>query len=171
MSGADGDVTIDGRGLSEEEVRLILARRVEAALEVTAPREVGLAAIVCLIGGEPFAVPLAAVAEVTPALPIVRVPTAPPSLLGLINRRGLVYNLIDPCAALGVASRPSAHCLLLRGPAPRLALRVDEAVAAREIAMVEAEGGGLTTSGTSDELRVEVIVLAKLHAALGLSEE
>lgn len=167
---AFGDMPIDREGLDPEQVRLILERRVKVAAERIVPREPGLAVIVCLIGGERFAVPLAAVAEVLPATAPVRVPGAPQSLAGLIVRRGLLYNLIDPAKALGVSPGTSVHMLLLRGLVPRIALRVDEVIHAGEI--VGAASGGddpFETRVAADGTRVGLIALARLVALLGHS--
>ena len=164
---SEGDVPIDAEGLGEEKARLILARRVKLARERPVPREAGLAVIICLIGGERFAVPIAAVAEVMPATTPVRVPTAPDSLAGLIVRRGLVYNLIDPSSALGVPRPKSMHVLLLRGAVPRLALQIDEAVEASEVADVVSDGGLTQTRFSADGVRVELIAIERLVAALG----
>ena len=168
---AIGDVPIDRAGLDPEQVRLILERRVKVAAERIVPREPGLAVIVCLIGGERFAVPLAAVAEVLPAAAApVRVPGAPDSLAGLIVRRGLLYNLIDPADALGVSPGTSLHMLLLRGPVPRIALRVDEVIHAGEIVGVASEGDDpFETRVAADGTRVGLIALARLVALLGHS--
>ena len=117
------ELAIDGEGLDQEQVRDILARRVRAAAMQAEHREPGLAVIVCTIGGERFAVPLTAIAEVLPAVKPTRVPGAPDNLAGLIVNRGLVYNLVDPAPSLGVRPGTSSHMLLLRGPVPRLALR------------------------------------------------
>ena len=169
LTTAFGDLAINGQGLDDKQVRDILARRVRTAAEQAAQREPGLAVIVCMIGGERFAVPLAAIAEVLPAVKPTRVPGAPDSLAGLIVRRGLVYNLIDPAPSLGVMSGESGHMLLLRGPVPRLALKVDEATGTSELSAAEVDGGGLTdTRFGADGARVELIAVARLVATLGI---
>src|SRR5947209_20396553 len=64
-------------------------------------------AVICLHGGNRYALPLSAVRQVTEMSPVSRVPRGPPALLGLISRQGRVAALIDLGPLVGLRARPS----------------------------------------------------------------
>jgi len=64
-------------------------------------------AVICLHGGNRYALPLSAVRRVTEMSPVSRVPRAPPALLGLISRQGRVAALIDLGPLVGLRARPA----------------------------------------------------------------
>jgi len=51
--------------------------------------------VICVHGGQRFAIPLAAVRRVTEVSPLSRVPRAPPGLLGVMNHAGRVACVTD----------------------------------------------------------------------------
>jgi chemotaxis signal transduction protein len=57
-------------------------------------------------GGRVLALPLAAVREVVPARPAVRLPGAGPAVRGLVNVRGRVTTVLDLAACLGLPPLP-----------------------------------------------------------------
>ncbi|MFB3817198.1 MAG: chemotaxis protein CheW [Candidatus Methylomirabilales bacterium] len=66
------------------------------------------------VGAEWFALPIQRVREIQPLPHVVRVPHAPPDILGIVNLRGRVLTLLASEAPLGLppADAPS-HCLVL----------------------------------------------------------
>ena len=63
-------------------------------------------AVICLQGGNRYALPLAAVRRVTEMGFVARVPRSPPALLGVINTQGRVACLVDLGALVGLKARP-----------------------------------------------------------------
>ena len=83
------------------------------------------------IGGAPYAVPLEAIADVSPAGPVQPVPLSPPAVLGLAERRGRAIAVIDLPALLEDAhteARTSGHVMRLAGPLQGAALFVPSEV-------------------------------------------
>ncbi|HEY2029253.1 MAG TPA: chemotaxis protein CheW [Myxococcales bacterium] len=64
-------------------------------------------AVICLHGGNRYALPLAAVRRVTEMGFLARVPRAPPALLGVMNQQGRVACLVDLGALVGLRARPA----------------------------------------------------------------
>jgi chemotaxis signal transduction protein len=64
-------------------------------------------AVICLHGGNRYALPLAAVRRVTEMGFVARVPRAPPALLGVMNQQGRVACLVDLGALVGLKARPA----------------------------------------------------------------
>jgi chemotaxis signal transduction protein len=64
-------------------------------------------AVICLHGGNRYALPLSAVRRVTEVTAIARVPRAPPALLGVMSQQGRVAALIDLGALVGLKARPA----------------------------------------------------------------
>jgi len=58
------------------------------------------------VGDEEYAVPVLAVREVAPAMPITRVPKMPPAVRGVMNLRGNVVPVIDLGVRFGLPERP-----------------------------------------------------------------
>jgi chemotaxis signal transduction protein len=63
-------------------------------------------AVICLHGGNRYALPLAAVRRVTEMGFVARVPRSPPALLGVMNQQGRVACLVDLGALVGLKARP-----------------------------------------------------------------
>jgi hypothetical protein len=83
------------------------------------------------IGGSPYALPLTAIADVSPAGRIHAVPLSPPAVLGLSERRGRAIAVIDLRALLDEpdAQAPgSGNVMSLTGPLLGAALFVPAAV-------------------------------------------
>jgi hypothetical protein len=71
------------------------------------------------LGGSPYAIPVAAIADVAPAGRIHPVPLSPPAILGLAERRGRAIAVIDLLALLDVPAsrtRGSGSLMRLTGP-------------------------------------------------------
>ena len=64
-------------------------------------------AVVCLHGGNRYALPLGAVRGVTEMSFVARVPRAPPALLGVMSEAGRVACLVDLGALVGLRARPA----------------------------------------------------------------
>jgi chemotaxis signal transduction protein len=64
-------------------------------------------AVICLHGGNRYAIPLSAVRRVTEMTFISRVPRAPPALLGVMNQQGRVACLVDLGPLVGLKARPA----------------------------------------------------------------
>jgi len=64
-------------------------------------------AVICLHGGNRYAIPLSAVRRVTEMSYVSRVPRAPPSLLGIMNTQGRVACLVDLGPLVGLKARPA----------------------------------------------------------------
>lgn len=87
-------------------------------------------AVVAQVGDAVFAVPVAQVARVVRAAPPVRLPGAPPEVLGVVNVKGTMVVVVDPSPALGQARRPPAEAaagrlLVVEGRHGPVGLRVD----------------------------------------------
>ena len=63
--------------------------------------------VICLHGGQRFAIPLSAVRRVTEVSPLSRVPRAPPGMLGVMNHAGRVACVIDLGPLVGQRARPA----------------------------------------------------------------
>jgi purine-binding chemotaxis protein CheW len=64
-------------------------------------------AVICLHGGNRYALPLSAVRRVTEMTFVSRVPRAPPALLGVMSQQGRVAALIDLGPLVGLKARPA----------------------------------------------------------------
>ncbi|HXL40701.1 MAG TPA: CheW domain-containing protein [Myxococcales bacterium] len=64
-------------------------------------------AVICLHGGNRYALPLSAVLRVTEMGFVSRVPRAPPALLGVMSQQGRVAALIDLGPLVGLKARPA----------------------------------------------------------------
>ncbi len=85
-----------------------------------------LALIIWSLGETLYGTDVAAVASVFPFAGCAWVPTREPACLGVIGRAGRFYSVIGMRRLLGAAAGTTpGHLLLLRGPAPHLALAVD----------------------------------------------
>jgi len=64
-------------------------------------------AVICLHGGNRYAIPLSAVRRVTEMGFVSRVPRAPPALLGVMSQQGRVACLVDLGPLVGLKARPA----------------------------------------------------------------
>lgn len=84
------------------------------------------------LGGRDLLVDLAAVDEISPALPWTPLPGAAEWFIGLVNRRGELLTLVDLGAWLwGETAPDEGDLLVLRRGAVATALRVDDVVGIR----------------------------------------
>ena len=65
--------------------------------------------VICLHGGQRYAIPLSAVRRVTEISPLSRVPRAPPALLGVMNQQGRVACVVDLGPLVGLKARRRGH--------------------------------------------------------------
>ena len=82
-------------------------------------------------GGRPFNIPGRVVAEILRLLPLTRMPLAPASLLGVVNRRGQVIPVLSLSVLMGGQDAPETamtRIVVIEDGAP-LGLRVDEILA------------------------------------------
>lgn len=63
--------------------------------------------VICLHGGQRYAIPLSAVRRVTEVSALSRVPRAPPALLGVMNHGGRAACVIDLGPMVGLRARPA----------------------------------------------------------------
>lgn len=94
-----------------------------------------------LLGGEQYALPLARVREVLRHEPITPVPGVPPSIRGVISRRGRVVPVVDLAVRFGrpplVATRWTCFLLVevdIEGERTQLAMMVDQVDSVLELA-------------------------------------
>ena len=83
------------------------------------------------LGGAPYAIPLEAIADVSPAGRIHPVPLSPPAVLGLAERRGRAIAVIDLSSLLDEPKSEgpgSGNVMRLAGPLQGAALFVPAAV-------------------------------------------
>ncbi len=109
--------------------------------------------VICLHGGNRYALPLAAVRRVAEVSPLARVPRSPPGLLGVMNHAGRVAVVIDLGPLVGLRARPArpdGRVVMLQRPRGDLGLYVSE-VAGIELveegsatAMVERQGAAIS---------------------------
>jgi purine-binding chemotaxis protein CheW len=102
---------------------------------------VSVRAVICIHGGDRYALPLAAVQRVTEVSLIARVPRAPPALLGVMSQQGRVSCVVDLGALVGLKARPArpeGKVVMLQRPKGDLGLYVSE-VAGIETLPDEAE--------------------------------
>ena len=64
-------------------------------------------AVICLHGGNRYALPLGAVRGVAEMSIVSRVPRAPPALLGVMSQQGRVACLVDLGPLVGLKARPA----------------------------------------------------------------
>jgi purine-binding chemotaxis protein CheW len=83
-------------------------------------------ALVFRVGRERFAVALDDVDEVIDALPIQRLPDAPPEVLGVVAVRGMLVTVYDPRPLLSVDGAANGALLLFRRGERRVAFAVDD---------------------------------------------
>ncbi|GJE41600.1 chemotaxis protein CheW [Methylobacterium soli] len=92
--------------------------------------------LVCTCGGERYALPMAAVAQVLPSRACTPIPGAPPALRGIVALSGAIVSVLDLARALGrEAGQPAqdGHLVVLRG-APPIALAVDRVLGVAQLA-------------------------------------
>ncbi|EFL51154.1 CheW protein [Solidesulfovibrio fructosivorans JJ]] len=73
-------------------------RDADAALEAGLRRAESLKLVGFRLAGQELAVPIAQVQEVLRAMPVTRLPAAPPQILGILNLRGRVVPMVDLAA-------------------------------------------------------------------------
>lgn len=127
-----GDLPVRADFLDEAAIARLLARRQAIYGEAgAAAAEQRADLLLWRLGAELYASPLADVRAVAPLPRITPIPGAPPGLLGLVSRRGIIHNLFDPAAVLGGAGDGDAaagQMVVLRHDRPCLALRVSDLV-------------------------------------------
>lgn len=93
-------------------------------------------AVICLHGGNRYAIPLTAVRRVSEMTGVVRVPRAPPSLLGVINHHGRVACLVDLGAMVGMRprhARPEGRVVMLHRARGEVGLYVSEVAGIQDL--------------------------------------
>ena len=122
--------------LLDERTRLLAARGTKL-LGSRADEENML--LVCRIGGERVGLPLSGVEAVLPNQPVSPIPSRYPEMLGIIAAGAEIYNVIDLARILGLTpvnprDQDESMLVLLRRRSPRIALLVDFAEEATQIA-------------------------------------
>jgi chemotaxis signal transduction protein len=92
-------------------------------------REAPTPCVMCRVGAERIAVPVADVYKVLPAAQTCRMPRLPAAIIGIAHHRGRIVTAIDPSALLfgtpGAPGGPEARLLILERSQRHLALAVD----------------------------------------------
>ncbi|SFD45444.1 twitching motility protein PilI [Thiohalospira halophila DSM 15071] len=102
------------------------------ALQASRAARSGRRGVAFRLGGHDLLVDLAAVDEISPALPWTPLPGAAQWFIGLVNRRGELLTLVDLGAWLwGEPAPEGGDLLVLRRGAVATALRVDDVVGIR----------------------------------------
>jgi len=76
----------------------------DAALEASLREARELKLVGFQVAGQELAVPIAQVQEVIRSVPVTRLPTAPPHILGILNLRGRVVPMVDLAGILSFSS-------------------------------------------------------------------
>lgn len=96
--------------------------------------------LICAAGGEQFGLPLARLARVAPYQRPAMLPGAGASILGLIGRGGLFYQLHDLAGLLDLAgAHEDGVIIFLRKRTPLIALRVDSAEDVGEVTLLKSD--------------------------------
>ena len=98
-------------------------------------------ALVVRIGTSLHALPISAVEEVLPALPIEWIPQCPPFVRGVVFVRGHLIPVLDAAERLGLRNHvrpPEPHIVCLRVGSRLVGLEVDEAVNLIEVSLGDA---------------------------------
>ncbi len=93
-------------------------------------------AVICLHGGQRYALPLSAVRRVTEVSLIARVPRAPPALLGVMNQQGRVACVVDLGPLVGLKARPArpeGRVIMLQRQRGEVGLYVSEVAGIEEL--------------------------------------
>ena len=93
-------------------------------------------AVICLHGGNRYALPLSAVRRVTEVSYVSRVPRAPPALLGVMSQQGRVAVLVDLGALVGLKprpARPEGKVVMLQRPRGEVGLYVSEVAGIQDL--------------------------------------
>ena len=120
--------------------------------------------VVFRVGGEGYALPLAAVREVVvPQPPFARVPRASEAVRGVMNLRGRVVAVVDLAPLVGLAPQPLAggagHVLILERDRRALGLLV-AGVQGVEPLVVSGAGDGVLVRGVAAARSGAVTLLA-----------
>jgi chemotaxis signal transduction protein len=84
-----------------------------------APSREELQLLAFSLGGEEYAVPLATVTEILRARRLTEIPRARPPLLGILNLRGTITPVYDPCVRLQRPTLPTPRAGPDAAPVPR----------------------------------------------------
>jgi purine-binding chemotaxis protein CheW len=112
-------------------------------------------AVICLHGGNRYAIPLSAVRRVTEVGLVSRVPRAPPALLGVMSQQGRVACLVDLGALVGLKARPArpeGKVVMLQRPRGDVGLYVSEVAGIQDL---PAEARELPESAGAAHAQVE----------------
>jgi purine-binding chemotaxis protein CheW len=112
-----------------EEILRERAAQLASRRNGAAPAEQSLRVLIFRLGKERFALELIHLAEILPLARCASVPGGPPALVGLINVRGEICNVLELATLLSLPEPGSAAegcVILLRGPRRAVGLRVDE---------------------------------------------
>ena len=93
-------------------------------------------AVICLHGGQRYALPLSAVRRVTEVSLLARVPRAPPALLGVMNQQGRVACVVDLGPLVGLKARPArpeGRVIMLQRQRGEVGLYVSEVAGIEEL--------------------------------------
>jgi chemotaxis signal transduction protein len=93
-------------------------------------------AVICLHGGNRYALPLSAVRRVTEVSALARVPRSPPALLGIMSQQGRVACLVDLGPLVGLKARPArpeGKVVMLQRPKGEVGLYVSEVAGIRDL--------------------------------------
>jgi purine-binding chemotaxis protein CheW len=116
--------------------------------------------LVVRAGRRLFALPLAAVQEVVPELPLTPIPGSGAAVVGMVNVRGRVVPVLDLAIALGAGEEGAAdrRLLVVERVGGAAALRVEDVVRIERVPRDELDGvvGGGEGEWVRGELALEI---------------
>jgi purine-binding chemotaxis protein CheW len=98
---------------SEAEIAILQARAERIANTQENKEGDAFSALVIMIGGEKYALPMDALMAVYEGYTIVSLPSVPPFVAGIVNVRGQILPVFDVAVLLGVASAAVKRALLI----------------------------------------------------------
>jgi chemotaxis signal transduction protein len=121
------------------------------------------------VGAEPYAVPMAVAREVVATPSLTKLPTAPPSVLGVCNLRGEIIPVFDTGVLLGLGPLTSFDSVAIveteLGPAGLTSSGLGESVELGEPVGTTEGPGAVGAYATQDGLAVLIDVEALLTPA------
>ncbi len=171
---------VSGARVTPERVREILEERARK-LRDRESQSVAVETVTVLefrLGEERFALPLTAIGEVSPLLPITEIPHTPPFVLGVVNLRTRIFSVLDLRRLLELPpSRTlpeSGYLLFLVAAKMEFAVPIDELLQVRRLTVSELQSGYAALSGRAARyfrgVTRERLVLLDAEALLGDEE-
>ena len=126
----------------------------DAALEADLAQAREIKLVGFRVAGQELAVPIAQVQEVLRAMPLTRLPAAPPHIAGVTNLRGRVAPMVDLAKIMDFSSPggDNRFVIVCRGRGMLLGLLVEAIAAMHQVAGQDIEWGVEARVGVASEL-------------------